>query len=494
MKFSLHKKIFIAFFFVALVPFFLLLYYTYEQNRELALDKLEFVHKKSLDQITVLIQEDIKELEREIGFLASLHLMDDLISDDVDKRILELIALKQSVFKLHTQISVRSSENICIASTSQCKDQDEGIHFKQKIFLSFDSSKEIGEIEIFLPYGSLRYYFKDFYQDWCLKNRQKELLNSCNTTEQLVLSKALNDELTLSFLINKKELDRPLKLLQKQLLIVAGFSLLSFLALFFFVSRAIAKPIAQNAKLQSQKLQLQESELLLLEEAKHSAQIKTRFISQISHDFRTPLNSIIGFSQFLDQENLVESEYKKLPKNIENAGKHLLEMVNQVLEFAKAESEHLSLELEELELCSLIHETVEIIKPLSEKKFLELSCECKELHLICDKNILKNILINLLANAVKFTDEGYIKILVEIQEAYVKISVRDSGIGIKEKDEQSLFKIFNRLDNAKKVEGSGLGLALCAAYAQKLHAKLQYKPHSQGSEFSITLRIKGKHT
>ena len=441
--------------------------------------------------MALLIREDIKELERELSFLASLNVMDDSISGDVDKRILELIELKQSVFKLPMRISVKGTDQGCIASTVNCIDQEKGINFKQKIFLSFDSNTEIGEIDIILPYRSLEYYFQDISHNWCLRKGEEELLHSCRQDDRLMLSYSINDELILSFLIEKRDLEKPLILLQKQLLVIAIFSFLSFVALFFLVSRAISKPIAQNEKLQSEQLKLQENELHLLEEAKHLAQTKGRFISQMSHDFRTPLNSIIGFSQFLDQEKLVDDEYKKLPKNIEKAGKHLLEMVNQILEFSKVESEYLHLKLEEIDLCTLITEVVELMRPLSEKKSLDLSCSCPEFSFTSDNKMLKNILINLIANAIKFTNEGYVKVSVQREEAYTVISVKDSGIGIDSHDAKSLFQVFSRFEKSKKIEGSGIGLALCYAYSKRLDVQLEYRPHTHGSEFLIKIKTGG---
>jgi len=485
---SLHKKIFISFLFIALLPFFTLLYLLYDKNTSMALERFETIHIKSLEQTVLLIQEDIKELQRELQFLSSLALMDDLVSDDVDKRILELIRSKQSIFKFQTHIHVRSEKGRCIASTNGCQENSLGLKFKQPIFLSFQDAKRIGEIEIDLPYKSLNHYFAEYSKAWCLKKGEDILLNAGNKIEGLEISRILIDDLSISLYLNKDEMEVPLVRLKNQLISIFIFSFVSFLALFFFVSRAISKPILENEKLVLQKLELQENELLLLEEAKRSAQIKARFISQISHDFRTPLNSIIGFSQFLDQEHLVQDEYKKLPKNIEKAGKHLLDMVNQILDFSKAENEYLPLEVQDFSLSSLMSEVIEIMMPLAQKKELQLRYMGKDIVLKTDKSILKNILINLIANAIKFTEQGDVQVSLEVKEKGFLIKVRDSGVGIQEEDEKELFKPFTRFENSKLKEGSGLGLALCAAYAQRLGMNLSYKALVSGSEFSIIIK------
>jgi len=303
-----------------------------------------------------------------------------------------------------------------------------------------------------------------------------------------VLTRLLDKDLEISLLISQKEYQAPLQLLRKQLLYVYGFSFFSFIFLFVFVSRALSKPIAQNERLIKQRLELQENELVLLEEAKHTALTKARFLSQISHDFRTPLNSIIGFSQFLDQEKLVEKEYAKLPKNIEKSGKHLLEMVNRILEFSHSESEHFALDIKTIKLCDLLNELIESIRPLAQKKSLKLEFSCEELEIMSDGASLKNIILNLLANAIKFTDKGYVFLSVKVEEERVLISIKDSGDGIKEEEREFLFKPFSRLQNAKNIEGSGLGLALSLAYAKRLDAILSYKNHSIGSEFILEMK------
>jgi len=476
---SLHTQIFISFFFVALIPFYLLLYYTYTQSREQLINKVELQHQKNLDKISLSIQKDIDELNRELSFIASLSLMDDIISEDIDKRLLSLLELKTKVFKLQTNISLYDTNAKRIASASTCKDT-KGIMLKKDIFASFNPQMPIGSIHINLPYSSLNYYFDSIESSWCIQQKSTQILNNCTLENSITISKKLGvDNLTLSLLLNKDELFKPLALLEKQLITLALFSFFLFVLLFFIVSKIIAKPIAQNIHLQEQKLHL-------LEESKHAAETKSRFISQMSHEFRTPLNSIIGFSQFLDQENLVDTDYKKLPTNIEKAGKHLLQMVNQILEFAKADSEHLTLDIQELHVKNLLEEVVSLVQSQADKKSLTLTCRCEDIIIQSDKQMLQNILINLVANAIKFTHSGDIEISV-IHDEHIKISVRDSGIGISKEQSALLFKPFERLEGSKEIEGSGLGLALSYAYAQALHVKLYHVAHESGSEFVIEI-------
>jgi len=476
---NLYTKIFFSFFVVALIPFYVLLYYTYENNHDMLMKKYNLLQEKKLQEKALLMREDLKEMERELEFLASLNIMDDLISDDADKRILSVLDSKRSVFKLNTQLSVKDVNGICVASTNRCIGTKDSLMYKKEIFASFDKNKVIGTIELQLPYNSLKYYFKNESDGWRLNNKignNKAITNS------------IGYGINLSLLLKKETLDKSFHILQKQLIAIAIFSFLAFLALIVVVSRAIAKPIAQNQKLQEQKLHLQSSQLLLLEKAKHLAQTKARFISQMSHEFRTPLNSIIGFSQFLDQERLVEREYEKLPKNIEKAGKHLLEMVNQILDYAKAQSEHLTLDMKEINLKTLLKEVSEIMTPLSEKKLLELTCNCEEIIILSDKKMLTNILLNLIANAIKFTHNGYIKINAFKDKKVIKICIEDSGIGMSEEESKKLFEPFSRLESAKKIEGTGLGLALCMSYAQLLNAELVYEPKETGSKFILSLK------
>ena len=162
-------------------------------------------------------------------------------------------------------------------------------------------------------------------------------------------------------------------------------------------------------------------------------------------------------------------------------------MVNQILEFAKSESAHLVVNKEPLHVKKILQECIAILEGEASKKSLSIRCECEEIELFSDKQMMESIIINLLANAIKFTKEGEIIISVKVDEA-INISIKDSGVGIKASEVSKLFSPFSRLEGSKKIEGSGLGLALCKAYADVLEAKLYYVKQDEGSEFILALK------
>ncbi len=480
MKTLLYKRLFIGFFLVALVPFFILLYYTYEQNRAALVQKAHFIHSKKLEQMKLLIFQDMNEIQREAAFISSLPIMDDIISNDIDKRIMELIEKKRDVFKLKTNITVYDTKHNRMAQALSVNEVNESLSFDYPINASFNPAMPLGSITIELPYKSLEYYLAGMMNDWCFKKADQIVAGACESESAMIVSSELGmGELIIQMEIAKASLLEPLEALRYQLIALAVFSFLAFMALFFIVIKIISKPIAQNDELQKMQIRL-------LETSKHAAEAKSRFISQMSHEFRTPLNSIIGFSQFLTQEKLVEQEYETLPQKIEKAGKHLLETINKILDFAKAEHEALTLKPGTLDLKALVENSVEMLESQAKAKSLQLTCKCDPCRIISDENMLKSILINLIANAIKFTHKGEVNVTLHVNDS-VKISVKDTGIGIQKAQSKRLFQPFNRLEGSKNIEGSGLGLALCSAYAKQLGIKLYHVYHDIGSEFVIEM-------
>lgn len=446
------------------------------------MQKTRLFYNKKLSEIKTVIEKDMQEMHREVSFLAKLSQMDDIIGSDIDKRILQMIETKRDVFKIETNISVFNTDNKMIAKAFTCNETNESIIFSHQIYASFDPTLKIGTIVVSLPYRSLEYYFKDMEQLWGITKNGVCVAGRCQNQDRVLIKENIGiDDLVLQMRIAKDVMLQPVASLQRQLIALAFFSFSAFVLLFVFVSRIIAKPIAENDA-------LQKTQIALLETSKHAAETKSRFISQMSHEFRTPLNSIIGFSQFLAQEKLVDSEYEKLPLSIEKAGKHLLETINQILDFAKADTENLRINKSDIDLKKLLLSVAELLESEAKAKSIRLTCKCDEHHSYSDENMLKSIVINLLANAIKFTKKGEVNLTLKADAKSLKISVRDSGIGISKEQSRSLFQPFSRLEGSEDIEGSGLGLALCSAYAKQLDCKLYHVYHDIGSEFILEMQ------
>ncbi len=224
----------------------------------------------------------------------------------------------------------------------------------------------------------------------------------------------------------------------------------------------------------------------LLNKAQEASKAKSAFISNMSHELRTPLNSILGFSQFL--QTVEEDETKKQAlKSIEISGRHLLEMINDILDYAKIEAGAVKVKKEKFSLKQLLEEIKSIIKPLADEKGLKLIFLDTDLQIYTDKKLLKQILLNLLSNAVKFTEKGHIKLSIWEEDKRIFFSVKDTGIGIKKEDLPKLFKNFTQLENPmqKKYKGTGLGLAISKEYVNLLGGEIYAKSQGEnkGTEF-----------
>lgn len=220
-------------------------------------------------------------------------------------------------------------------------------------------------------------------------------------------------------------------------------------------------------------------------------QLKSMFIASMSHELRTPLNSIIGFSSILHDEWLgpVTGEQKENLAIILRSGKHLLNLINDVIDVSKIEAGKLDVRREEFELKDLMREALQYVEKDALEKGLDLQLELQPVRLTTDRRRLLQCVINLLTNSVKFTERGYIAIRAGTGPAGVEISVTDSGIGISPEDIPRLFKPFVRLDTPLKSQapGTGLGLYLTRKLVDEvLRGEVACKSaYGEGSTFTI---------
>lgn len=234
-----------------------------------------------------------------------------------------------------------------------------------------------------------------------------------------------------------------------------------------------------------------------LEEAKKRAEIanktKSQFLATMSHELRTPLNAILGMTQVLEDSRLnpEQQEYINL---IQQAGTHLLLLINDILDFAKIEAGKLSIEPEPFDLYELVKEVVATLRHNAELKGLKLlsAYDDKAPHaVIADPKRIRQIIVNLIGNATKFTESGHIEMTVKLIEqtsnvANIRFTVKDTGIGIPEDKLAMIFERFSQVESKynRRFEGAGLGLAICKQLIEAMRGKIGVQSISdKGSTF-----------
>ncbi len=231
--------------------------------------------------------------------------------------------------------------------------------------------------------------------------------------------------------------------------------------------------------------------------AEFANRTKSEFLANMSHELRTPLNSIIGFSDMLYEQAYGELNQKQLRaiSNISNSGKHLLNLINGILDLSKIEANKMELDYKEFELASSLDLIRNILSPIADKKNIEIETGVdSSISKICaDEDRFIRIMFNLVDNAIKFSFENsLVKIGTRKKGELVEITVEDTGIGIKTEDQNKLFKPFSQVNSfsSKKFQGTGLGLSLVKQIVNLHGGYVWFKSEQgKGSTFAFAIPI-----
>ena len=240
------------------------------------------------------------------------------------------------------------------------------------------------------------------------------------------------------------------------------------------------------------------SELVHARDAAETAnRAKSVFLANMSHELRTPLNAILGFSSLIQQDSNLSAEQQEHLNIINRSGEHLLTLINDVLEIAKIEAGKIHLEIGALDLHEMVRDAIDMMQLRAEQKGIQLKLEQSSVfprYISSDTARLRQILVNLVGNAVKFTEQGEVCVRLGAirneQTTRLLIEVEDTGPGISQDDQKRLFRPFVQLVEKGEQKGTGLGLTITKQYVELLGGTISLKSSiDQGSLFQVELPI-----
>ncbi|MDW5418323.1 ATP-binding protein [Iodobacter sp. CM08] len=231
-----------------------------------------------------------------------------------------------------------------------------------------------------------------------------------------------------------------------------------------------------------------------LDASQAATRAKSSFLAIMGHEIRTPLNGILGIAQLLERSPL-NADQASMLATLSRCGDSLLTLINEILDYSKLEASQMMLESTPVNLPELLHDIVKLYQPIASKKQLSLTLEINnnvEQWIKSDPLRLRQILQNLLGNAIKFTEHGYVSILAEQSQQTLTLKISDSGIGIRQEQINSLFKPFSQADSTitRQYGGTGLGLAIVSRIIELMGGDIQLtSEYGSGSIFLIHLPL-----
>ena len=210
--------------------------------------------------------------------------------------------------------------------------------------------------------------------------------------------------------------------------------------------------------------------------AEKASAAKSEFLSRMSHELRTPMNAILGFSQLLAADSSLNREQKESVQEVLNAGYHLLELINEVLDLAKIEAGKIEIHPEHIDVEPFINDCLQLVASMAENKHITIFYKPLKLSLFADRFRLKQIMLNLLTNAIKYNrDAGEIHIQVIQHDSTTRIEIHDTGHGIPPEKADLIFKAFERLGmDEMKVDGTGIGLTISKQLTELMHGSIGF--------------------
>nr|WP_295900414.1 response regulator [uncultured Bdellovibrio sp.] len=230
------------------------------------------------------------------------------------------------------------------------------------------------------------------------------------------------------------------------------------------------------------------------QQAEQASQLKSLFLANMSHEIRTPLAAIIGFSDLLKDKNLPEEERLQYLNVIHRTGENLTRIINDILDLSKVEAGHLEIEKSQFSLSSLLDDIHVVMVAKSQDKPIHIEFNRRGIvpdMIYTDPLRLRQVLTNVLGNAIKFTEKGYVRMTYEVSGDSLVFTIQDTGVGIAQDKRTLLFQAFSQIDNSvsRKYEGTGLGLVLSKKLAQMMGGDVTLDDSQIGKGCTFTVRI-----
>lgn len=555
--FSIVAKLFFALFAgIALVIIILLSYlWGYESNMMLKKEQ-EHLYAHAV-RVANDLNSHLSSLQKELLFLSRLEVMNDMVTKDMDRRITTILEQKsndlgESITLLTispngfifassdlTQINTHFNEtNLLKKAMKTGKSslfKNEKLYFFSPIYGTFYTQEVLGYLVMDYPLKNFDHYLKNdqnLYQWLSPPARLSKVYKIAAPTyvsEQYLSNTILLDKIlkgwTLHYAMSKDEALALLYNFQTFFLSVLGVGLLVIAFLVWNIVLQIIKPLHSLSKIANNiaatgdytqrveetqhdevgmlahsfntlmtTTQLSMERIELLGKTQASLQAKSSFLSAMSHELRTPLGSILSLTQYLMlQPQTPDATVQTLGK-IENSAHHLLGVINNVLDLAKAEAGKIKPHIAPCNPIAIIENALDLVTPLAEDKGLKVvtSYEPIQEPFKSDERLLGQVVINLLSNAIKYTEHGVIDISLYVNAGIFKLIVKDSGCGIEHDALGHLFDDFYQVHskNESGLQGSGLGLAISQRIATLLLGDLSVSSEGHGKGTSVIFRFR----
>ncbi|CAA6807148.1 MAG: Integral membrane sensor signal transduction histidine kinase [uncultured Sulfurovum sp.] len=452
------------------------LLYIWTFKSEILLEKERTNLEYQLDRNAKRLMNHLNSLQKELEFLALLEVMDDVLVNDIDKRMEILLEKKAKDLGQGIILCALSTDEV-VVKTEENYTKKHYLEFYAPIVASFNKQKRLGKLVLLYPYENFMELTMDNPHQhlWLSAGFWKNSETSLVKDESIVVSKKLDDRLegwVLSLGHEKRDALMTVRALEHILLWGFFFSL----GLLLFVVWILSK-----------------KQINILEYTQEVLALKRTFLSTMSHELRTPLGSILNLTQHLMSSPKLTEENAVMLTKIESASEHLLSMINNLLQLSKIESNSMQVRQESVDIIILIEEMIEMLAPLIDEKELglEKNLLTGQQLIVTDTNLLKQVLINLLSNAIKFTYEGSISIELRKENEQFVFRVRDTGIGIEKEKQSSLFSEFYQAHVGKEEikHSTGLGLALSQKVAKLINGEITIQSEGIGQGCEATFRF-----